>query len=78
MKPYTPSCSTANIDSVDASASNRSAASTPTADSEVRFVIARMYPAAATPQMSQARHDGADRAGMVTGIRRRGAGVLPA
>jgi hypothetical protein len=39
MSPYTASWSTAKSDSVDASAWNRCAASTPTADSDVRFVI---------------------------------------
>lgn len=40
MNPYTASCSTANIDSVEASALNRWAASTPTAAREVRLVTA--------------------------------------
>jgi hypothetical protein len=39
MSPYTASCSTAKRDRVDASAWKRCAASTPTADSEVRLVI---------------------------------------
>jgi len=38
IAPYTASWMTANIDSVEASASNRTAASTPTDESEVRFV----------------------------------------
>ena len=78
MNPYTPSCRTANIDSVEASTSNRSAVSTPTAASDVRFVIARMYAAAPTPQISHARHEGPAGAERVTMIRRRGVrGVLP-
>ena len=38
MAPYTASWMTANIDSAEASASNRTAASTPTDDSDVRLV----------------------------------------
>lgn len=40
MPPYIASCTTANIESVAASASNRVAASTPAAASDVRLVIA--------------------------------------
>ena len=39
IAPYTASWMTANIDRVDASASKRTAASTPTDDSDVRFTI---------------------------------------
>jgi hypothetical protein len=56
IAPYTNSWMTANSDRVEASASNRTAASTPTADSEVRFVTETTYAATPTPQTSHRRH----------------------
>ena len=53
---------TANIDSAEASASNRIAASTPTDDSDVRFVIATTYAATPTIQTVHVRQPGVCRA----------------
>ena len=57
---------TANSDSAEASASNRTAASTPTDESDVRFVTESTYAATPTPHTSHRRQGRTGRMAVVT------------